>query len=95
MFEIPIAKLKPCPFCGGDAIIIYDEDEITVRIGCKDESCYAFVEPSNPIAYITADLGVTAWNRRVRRSTAAFPPERSGGGNAMLICRGTGGKEKQ
>ena len=57
-------KLKPCPFCGGRPIIVYNakrknvyESEIKgTAIGC--ENCNA------TIFYRSRRLAIEAWNRR-------------------------------
>ena len=58
-------KLKPCPFCGGEGQILYDDisDEqvtfagLAFEIKCK--SCYAKIQRPN-----TRKEAIQAWNRR-------------------------------
>lgn len=62
---VMIEKLKPCPFCGGKAILAYDSS--------SDESCQTMytVECENCIANISWDTSklkaIAAWNRRVKK----------------------------
>lgn len=52
-------KLKPCPFCGGEAELYGEEMDYGVR--CKDEdNCEGKVDH-----FATERLAVKAWNRRV------------------------------
>lgn len=59
-------KLKPCPFCGGEAIIVH-VGRSGSRVTCK--YCYcstAFVSIST--IYSCDEKAAEAWNRRVERS---------------------------
>lgn len=56
-----MTELKPCPFCGGEAIIEQDEDwywEWTVS--CRNEDCVCYEGRS----YETEEEAVAVWNRR-------------------------------
>ena len=58
-------KLKPCPFCGGEAIIVnksirenvYGKTIMGTAIGCRYCECHMF--------YINRELAIEAWNKRV------------------------------
>ena len=70
--------LKPCPFCGGKAQIVFDEKDGIWFIQC--EKCYAKSEgwsngnasPESLYYAIEEAVGaaVYAWNRRVTDETA-------------------------
>lgn len=56
-----MTKLKPCPFCGGDASIrtnIFGEYEIV----CKKCFFSAFTSPKKKVA-------INRWNRRTNNAT--------------------------
>ena len=60
------AKLKPCPFCGGEAKIVVDyplksNDELFAVI-CTNDNC--LVQPEPPY-YVGKGEAIEAWNRRV------------------------------
>lgn len=55
MSEAP--ELKPCPFCGGEAVTVFDHtDEACHAYGCR--TCSVWVDR------YTADDPIAAWNRR-------------------------------
>ena len=53
-------ELKPCPFCGGEAIVYEDEENDCYMIGCK--SCCA-VEPMTEWCESKEDA-IVQWNTR-------------------------------
>ena len=53
-------KLKPCPFCGGEAEIMEYSDRF--QCGCKDEDCIVWVEEM-PV-YLTRSGAIKDWNNR-------------------------------
>lgn len=61
-------KLKPCPFCGGEAIIIheafrkniYGVDVIGTAIGCDNCNAQMF--------YRDKEEAIEAWNKRIGES---------------------------
>lgn len=70
--------LKPCPFCGGKAQIVFDSTDGTWFIRCED--CYAKSEgwgngnasPEDLFFAIeeAVEAAVHAWNRRVTDENA-------------------------
>lgn len=63
-------KLKPCPFCGGEAKIKYDSFQnrrgkikSVVLISCKELNCT--IRPKTQW-HIRKDEAIEAWNRRVK-----------------------------
>lgn len=53
-------KLKPCPFCGGQASVL-TRGEITFFARCS--KCYATIDGF----FKTEEMAIESWNRRVRR----------------------------
>ena len=56
-------KLKPCPFCGGEAELIDAEIHPRWYVRCKGKYC---VEQS--CCFASKTTAVMRWNRRVERS---------------------------
>lgn len=64
-----MARLKPCPFCGGKAKIVKcpcgDLKHLYV-VGClEDDSCFGNVNHITMI-FVTEELAKEAWNRRAK-----------------------------
>lgn len=62
-------ELKPCPFCGGEAIINTERRhsgtaEKFCFIGCRTSGCIASIHSMNRY-YLTPEEAVEAWNRRI------------------------------
>jgi Lar family restriction alleviation protein len=56
-----MTKLKPCPFCGGEAIIEQDEYwYLEWAVSCCNEDCVCYIGRS----YRTKEETIAAWNRR-------------------------------
>lgn len=57
-------QLKPCPFCGGEAVLRHENSEMgrTHRIYCLNEDCP--IEPRTHW-YWREEQAIEAWNRRV------------------------------
>lgn len=59
--------LKPCPFCGGEGVVIIRECEYPVNpkirpsYGVECKSCKAKTDPW----YTCEENAVNAWNRRI------------------------------
>ena len=58
-------KLKPCPFCGGKAVVVsnYNPERMLYAIQCHNhDGCDVL-----PITYESEDIrtAIEAWNRRV------------------------------
>lgn len=49
--------IKPCPFCGGNAIL-----KEKYAIHCENSDC---IVGSVAMIYRTKDLAIKAWNRRI------------------------------
>lgn len=50
-------ELKPCPFCGGENIVLTSHHEVIVFVQCED--CYATFPHFDSL-----EEAVSAWNRR-------------------------------
>lgn len=57
-------KLKPCPFCGGEAVWIFDDFNDAHDVSCKKLNCFAF-RWKDDARYITKEYAENEWNRRV------------------------------
>ena len=58
-------ELKPCPFCGGEAIIYKEKGEVT--IACKECQCgTAYINGASPIE-TKIEVAAKDWNRRVEQ----------------------------
>lgn len=55
-------ELKPCPFCGWDAIVLQN-DEGYYYVGCKNAECRGYVFYSY-VYYSTQERAIEAWNTR-------------------------------
>lgn len=54
-------KLKPCPFCGGEAHFTWNSYRQTYRCECISEACP--MRPYTP-QYDRREAAVAAWNKR-------------------------------
>lgn len=54
-------KMKPCPFCGGEAKLEHYEGDGYLPM-CSVEGCCGMVE----IWFDTPEKAIEAWNRRVK-----------------------------
>lgn len=52
-------KLKPCPFCGGEAVTVVD-DETETMFGVKCFACGGSIYPEKEFL----NEAIEAWNRR-------------------------------
>lgn len=57
-----MSKLKPCPFCGGEAIVLQNDDGF-YYVGCKNAECRGYVFYSY-VYYFTKERTIEAWNTR-------------------------------
>ena len=59
-----MSELLPCPFCGGEAMVLTDSHVIAVKtsIGCQDDECRGFIGLS--WLYDTEAEAIAAWNTR-------------------------------
>lgn len=58
------SELKPCPFCGGEALTIYWDGSKTYSVGCVNTFvCHGGTHTSK--IYRTEQEAAEAWNRRV------------------------------
>ena len=65
-------KLKPCPFCGGEAKIgsrgVYysgEKPSWSYQVYCPPSNNCS-VRPNNNKEYMTKEQAIEAWNKRVR-----------------------------
>ncbi len=54
-------ELKPCPFCGGEAAIVYDINSVYVK--CIKCHCQTIAMVSS-VTYCAQDCVTERWNRR-------------------------------
>ena len=59
-------KLKPCPFCGSEAIINYKEALEAYICECSNDDCPASYMIGN--RYDTREEAIEVWNKRAERS---------------------------
>jgi hypothetical protein len=59
METVVVYKLKPCPFCGGEAEVTHAHG--WVHVGCKDKWCHGFGDDRT---YDDVVAAVNAWNKR-------------------------------
>ena len=52
-------KLKPCPFCGGEAEVV--ANEYFADVSCKDGECRGFTDY---LTFKKKSEAIEAWNRR-------------------------------
>lgn len=60
-------KLKPCPFCGGEARVFEERGLTTTRIYVRCMKCFC-----NTSAYNSRKLVIEKWNRRASKEVAAI-----------------------
>ena len=85
-FELKERELKPCPFCGGKAVIADTIDFDAYYVRCRD--CLARTIDSGRMM-----AAVKAWNRRPEIRNENKECAIIGIGKRMINLR-TGGKEK-
>lgn len=54
-----MAELKPCPFCGGEAVLI--NNGCFVDVSCKNFHCRGWADS---LMWKTKQEAIEAWNRR-------------------------------
>lgn len=57
-------KLKPCPFCGGEAKVFGNYDDSDYHVNCTNDECGCYWVNY----YKTKEEAVEAWNRRISQS---------------------------
>lgn len=60
-------KLKPCPFCGGEAILAENTNSEELLVECCN--CYAHTG-----LYCSEQEAIDAWNNRVQPTQPTFTP---------------------
>jgi Lar family restriction alleviation protein len=53
-------KLKPCPFCGGEATVSYEKFFETYHVGCEDNGCPVIAGTDGD----SEEDAIGRWNRR-------------------------------
>ena len=70
---MPEHKLKPCPFCGGEAGIFGGNGDDNYYVTCKSETCFCSLGeqyyPGDMPAHLFGDADSAAynWNKRTKR----------------------------
>lgn len=59
---MPDPKLKPCPFCGSEAVVQKSNSFCPYRPGCMEPICCGFF--GDRIPYKNKQDAIDAWNRR-------------------------------
>ena len=54
-------KLKPCPFCGGEAEVIMGDLWRNYKVGCRNIKCPIFPRTHS---YLTKEEAIKTWNTR-------------------------------
>lgn len=67
------AKLLPCPFCGGEAILGDVPEENGVAVGCKN--CLAYGPVAIHVKEDATHHAIYCWNRRANTRPQPAPPE--------------------
>lgn len=62
-----MAKLKPCPFCGGEARSTFND--LYYKIFCTNENCGASITKKADVFYCARNDVLDAWNRRAGDAT--------------------------
>ena len=58
-------ELKPCPFCGGEAVIKPWVDDIDCFcVGCLNEECHGEIQTDGEFGYHNKKNAAEAWNTR-------------------------------
>lgn len=57
-------ELKPCPFCGGEAVVVYIEWCACYTVRCQSEYAECGVIPGTKY-FVVESEAIEAWNRRV------------------------------
>ena len=67
-------KLRPCPFCGGEAHVLSEKTHNggrKFRVGCYDPCCSGAAFEG--AVYFDRSEAVAAWNRRAERTCRKVP----------------------
>ena len=56
-------NLKPCPFCGSDAVTKHNTEKKCFGVGCLNYDCHGYIGLG--WEYMTLEDAIAAWNRRV------------------------------
>lgn len=59
-----MTELKPCPFCGGEALTTYNT-KFGFQVFCSNEKC--FMNTIIMTSFDTEEQVIEAWNRRVEQ----------------------------
>lgn len=69
------ANLKPCPFCGGDKLIICKtdfgfEEQTVYAVSCRYPECHGGIYALSHGNFETKDEAIAAWNTRAETAEA-------------------------
>lgn len=83
-------KLKPCPFCGGEAHIkeVVSCCDKLYTVGCSDSGCMGF---ETMCCRATMDDAAEAWNRRAERTCRLEWRDNGDGYPPSVRCSACGG----
>lgn len=57
--EMMYEELKPCPFCGGEAVLISNDKEQLYSVECQSCDC-------GTCDHLGPEIAIDVWNRRVK-----------------------------
>lgn len=67
-----MAKLKPCPFCGGKANVIYDDMGKWFYVACVNDECPIIAQG---MWHTDMDKAIEEWNTRTPKERGVDKPK--------------------